>query len=392
MVDSQLTNALVEQIARRLDRNVVLDDAHNQLLAYCTVAETVDRARYYHLLMKTSVPEVHMRQAEATTHLEPFLLPPEPEAGFFGRLGIPLIRRDRHLGTLWVQACDDEDSLADSMRLLPDIEDYVVQLRRHLSETSLLEPHTRGTHPELVEALRRDDEDRVAQILRGRLFGRYAVIVILPVFPARHADSSGERRQALSRVISAVGGSMAVGFAGSADEDHAACFVPASQVEKEGLVDDLLRATRETMTCRDVGIGISSPAEPGGFAQVAYRQAVVAAQAHAVDPAYSPYWPSMGIYRTLAAWPLGPEGGSQRLQQLRDSSDGEVLTATLEAVYDASGPRSEVAKALHLHRATLYNRLARIEGIIGADPLDSAVRLDLHLWMKASRWARRPLL
>jgi len=50
----------------------------------------------------------------------------------------------------------------------------------------------------------------------------------------------------------------------------------------------------------------------------------------------------------------------------------------------------EVAAELHLHRSSIYNRLAKIRSLIGADPLAGQVRLELHLAMKAHRWSGRP--
>lgn len=392
MIDSHLLNALVEQIAQRLDRNVVLDDPDHHLLAYCTLTETVDRARYYHLLMKTSVPEVHTRQAEATTHREPFVLPPDPGAGFFGRLGIPLMRHSHHLGTLWVQGQGAQDSLEEPVAQLPSLHAHLTQLISHLHGASLSGPRFPGTSLELATALRRGEEKEAAQMLRSRLVGTHTAIAVVPVFTAAVPTSPAERSAGLARLIAAIGRSITGGFVAGADEDHGICFVSSAPEQREGFVDGLFDIAAAAELDADIGIGAASSDALSESPHVTYQRAVLAAQARAVDPSCSPHWSQVGIYRTLAGLSVTPEDTPYRTELLRDSADGAVLLSTLEAVYDAPGPRAEVARALHLHRATLYNRLARIEQIIGADPLDPAVRLDLHFWMKTLRWARRPRL
>jgi DNA-binding PucR family transcriptional regulator len=62
----------------------------------------------------------------------------------------------------------------------------------------------------------------------------------------------------------------------------------------------------------------------------------------------------------------------------------------LELLYDTGGSVQNVAAELHLHRSSIYNRLAKIRSLIGADPMAGQVRLELHLAMKAHRWSRRP--
>jgi len=69
--------------------------------------------------------------------------------------------------------------------------------------------------------------------------------------------------------------------------------------------------------------------------------------------------------------------------------NGELLPV-LELLYDSDGSVQEVAKELHLHRSSIYNRLARIRQLIGVDPLNGGVRLELHAALKARRWAARP--
>nr|WP_275902040.1 helix-turn-helix domain-containing protein [Brevibacterium zhoupengii] len=68
---------------------------------------------------------------------------------------------------------------------------------------------------------------------------------------------------------------------------------------------------------------------------------------------------------------------------------GEVLLEFLEKVYDSGAPITELASALHVHRTTIYDRFQQLSLILGADPLDGVVRLELHLALKLRRWHSR---
>lgn len=55
------------------------------------------------------------------------------------------------------------------------------------------------------------------------------------------------------------------------------------------------------------------------------------------------------------------------------------LLHTLEVYLDCGGRKTDAARILHLERQSLYHRISRIEGLLGASLDDSAVRLGAHL-------------
>ena len=96
-----------------------------------------------------------------------------------------------------------------------------------------------------------------------------------------------------------------------------------------------------------------------------------------------------GVYQLLAAGEWDPEA-SVNFRNLAAHDRNAELLPVLELLYDNDGSVQDVAARLHLHRSSIYNRLGRIRAMIGADPLHGQVRLELHLAIKARRWARRP--
>jgi purine catabolism regulator len=64
------------------------------------------------------------------------------------------------------------------------------------------------------------------------------------------------------------------------------------------------------------------------------------------------------------------------------------LMPTLEALCAHGGRKSETARALHLNRQALYDRIARLEEVLGVDTGDTHTLLGLHLALQARRHLR----
>src|SRR5580692_9335486 len=74
----------------------------------------------------------------------------------------------------------------------------------------------------------------------------------------------------------------------------------------------------------------------------------------------------------------------------RDDAAGSQMLATLTAYLEAGGNKAEAAKRAHLARPTLYERLRKIEEVLGVS-LDSAQsRTSLHVAVLAQAAAREP--
>ena len=64
---------------------------------------------------------------------------------------------------------------------------------------------------------------------------------------------------------------------------------------------------------------------------------------------------------------------------------GDQLLDALEGLLDAGGDVADAARALSMHRATLYRRLARIEQLTGLDLSRGDDRLLAHLGLRIFR-------
>jgi len=68
-----------------------------------------------------------------------------------------------------------------------------------------------------------------------------------------------------------------------------------------------------------------------------------------------------------------------------DQRRKHALLPTLEAYCAHGGRKAETARALHLNRQALYDRIARLESVLGVSLADQDVLLALHLALKARR-------
>ncbi len=124
-----------------------------------------------------------------------------------------------------------------------------------------------------------------------------------------------------------------------------------------------------------------------GDVVTSYRQALLAARAALLLPGFGMLarWGELGPYELLLK--LAPEdllNASQvpALAAVEAEDTHDVLISTLSAFFDHGGNIQRAADSLHVHRATLYQRIKRIEQISGCSLDSGDDRLMLHLGLK----------
>jgi hypothetical protein len=166
-------------------------------------------------------------------------------------------------------------------------------------------------------------------------------------------------------------------------------------VAPEGLAErfhEMLRraSTRDAPDSWLVALGGHSPSL--SEAATSYQQARWALQVGRAIPSFGPVaaWDRLGIYQTLAQLPferLASGALSPGLGRLFGSAEFGWLAGTLESYLDHAGDARETARALGLHRGSLYYRLQKIQEVTQVDLHDGEQRLALHLGLKLARLA-----
>ncbi|HEY8294992.1 MAG TPA: helix-turn-helix domain-containing protein [Micrococcaceae bacterium] len=395
---------LVEGIAENLGRGLSLEDLDGVLLAYSSNQSHADRVRVNFLLSKRVPLDVSTWQLShgISAAVRPVVVPANEELGMLGRVCVPLLVRGFRVGYLWVQQEAEEKTATAILAELPAVRNEVDLLASLLLDSNTAESEQRRRREQEFLAACSGDRTAAAPVadwpeIRQR--GPWQLVTVLADDGSRGSTPSDplamtliHRSAALQATVgidaalfSAGTGTHAVLLfrASSGRADHAAVLV---RYERE-------LAKRSGRPAPRIILGISEAFSAVRQMPEAYRQSRLAVQAAAVDPQLGELVDcrSTGVYQLLS--PLAAEAaGSIHYQRLREEDRNDELLPVLELLYDNDGGVQAVADRLHLHRSSVYNRLGRVRAVIGEDPLHGAVRLELHLALKARRWARRPRL
>jgi PucR C-terminal helix-turn-helix domain len=369
---------MVEQLAERLGRSVIVDDAALRPLAVSAQLGRLDPSRIEAVLQRHTGARIRALISEHKVHRarRPVRIPANDELGTLGRVVVPIRHGGQHLGFLWL--IDDPvlgpdqldvaiDAAADAGALLAaraaqDSEE-VETARRLLAELLRPDPRARsraaermselgipadggpyllavvrtrsGTPPDAAEL------PRVAGDVRRRV-GNRVVVCATPRPNELVALTALSRRNVLSRALVAVAGHLAVGTRSQLD---------GLEEVGEGYGDARFAAEVAATVARFDGR--ADWAELGPYAAFQHMSRDRAALER-LCPGVSALW-----------------------------ADGnDMYAATARCFLDHGGNAQRTAAALHIHRTTLYWRLANIERLLGLTLADGDDRLMLHLSLK----------
>ncbi|MCZ2401658.1 helix-turn-helix domain-containing protein [Paenarthrobacter sp. Z7-10] len=398
---------LVEAAALKLGRGLSLEDLDGVLLAYSSNQSHADRVRVNFLLSKRVPLDVSAWQLShgIAAAVRPVVVPANSELGMLGRVCVPLLVRGFRVGYLWVQQDAAEQSATAILAQLPQVRNEVDLLASLLLDSNTAESEHRRRREQEFLAACAGGTTAIANVadwtqVHGR--GPWQLVTALEVDGGSAAagadDASADPLAATlihrSAALQASIGVDAALFSAGTDTHAVLLFRESAGRASHAAVlvrYQLELAKRSGRPVQRIILGISeSFADPRRFPQ-AFLQSKLAAQAAAVDPQLGELVDcrSTGVYQLLAAgsW---EQLSSVHFRTLADRDRNAELLPVLELLYDNNSAVQDVADRLHLHRSSVYNRLARIRALIGADPLHGQVRLELHLALKARRWARRP--
>ena len=403
-MQSHDVEGLVEEVAAVLGRGLSLEDVDGLLLAYSSNQPHADKVRVNFLLSKRVPADVSAWQLAhgIAVAVRPVALPANEQLGMLGRVCVPLLVRGYRVGYLWVQQEESEESATAILAQLPRVRNQLDLLASLLLDSNTAESEfRRGREQEFLAACSGEAGALAAVAGWSEVHNRgpWQLVTAFEIAEA-HAASADDpiaatlthRSAALQATIgldaalfSAGTGTHAVMlFRDSVGRANHAAVLVRYQME---LSKRLGRASDRMV------LGISEPFGNLGLLPEAYAQSKVAAQAGAVDPELGELVDcrATGIYQLLAGGRWG-RISSVNYRRLAEADRNAELLPMLELIDDNDGSVQDVADKLHLHRSSIYNRLARIRSVLAAEPLNGMVRLELHAAIKAERWAARPRL
>jgi hypothetical protein len=378
----------VDQLAERLQRSVVINDAGVHLLYASAHYGDEDPVRIRAVLQREADGRAigHVLAQGVATWTTAGIIPPNPELAMKARVCLPIRWRGDLLGLLMVM--DGDGSLTTG--------DLVVITATARDVAPLLGPRTQDgpgaddrTVLDLVGADSLLRRRALAELATGAAAEGFPVVTVVelgvpgtisgPV--AAHAEAA--LRTALSLrppaaaggLMHAVTGGVAVVVLGSAK--------PLGGDDLRGYAGQLLHRIRDLSAGRFdclAGIGADVPGLERAYTSAA--QARLARRAGPVLGTEVATWAELGPYGVLLRIPpadLDETALPAELQRLLSADPQGQLTRTVRAYLDHAGNGPAAAEALHIHRTTLYYRLGRVRELTGLDLDNGRTRLTLHL-------------
>ena len=384
MFEQQL-QVIAEQLAAALERSVIIDDAALRPVAVSAQTGLVDASRIEAVLQRrTSARHRQMLTERGIFKArEPVPIPPR-EPGSLPRLCLPLAHRDQLLGFLWLM---DEPPLTAAQ--VQRAQAAAAQAARLLHQRAARQTAEFGTFAGLADALlHADDEDR-AEAAReltdeAALTGSppYALGLIRYL-----ADAPAGQRDSLLQVAGdlrrrAAPGSFVLATPGKHE------LMAITTRDATGPLRDAVRA----LPGPPLVIGTAGAAAALAAVHAERDNARYAAEVAAAVPAFSRAadWGDLDSYAVFQYLPrdqAAPERICPGITAVLTERTG-MYEATIRAYLDCGANVQQAAALLHIHRTTLYWRLARVTDLLAVDLSRGDDRLKLHLALKLAELTR----
>lgn len=390
---SESLQELIDVLAERLHRSVALDDVALNLIAASRHFGDEDTVRVQSILGRGVDPELQAQVlALGIADLDgPHRIEAPVDLGAKPRICAPVRCAGVLLGYLWL--IDDERITPEDLRETGLVADQAGTIlyrrelflqRRQARSSSLLRDLLSVDHATRAAAAREAlDEGLVppdAEVTIG---------IIAPEHPTGEGVSDAFAQAAQHGAT--IGTGPAVLCLPRSHELVVLVAHPSggSTQDSDKVMRRLVAGAAERIGS-SVVLGIGGRRSALTDSHLSYQEAVVAVRAARFLSRTGDVvtWDSLGVYGLLAQLDpqqISPGKQTTPLVRLATSRNGEILVATAETFLDLAGSMQRSAEALHIHRATLYQRLARIEEVTGLDLDDGGDRLTLHLHLKLAR-------
>ena len=372
---------IAEQLARDLGRSVIIDDAALRPLAISPQTGRLDRSRVEAVLQRRTSARLRRRMTEhgVFSAREPVSIPGDPQQAILPRLCLPLLADDQLLGFLWL--IDEPALTAEQTR---QAHAAAAQAGHLLAQREIRAADQLAALSDLADGLLHAQEQvrqEAATMLTGQaaLTGRppYALAVIRPAAdrpePARDEGRGNLRRAAGNLRLRAAAGTLVL--ASSGEGELIAITTNDALAEVRRVVRALPRPLLAVGTCG----GTAALADVHASLDDARYAACVAARVPRFGRAAD--WAALGVYAAfqhLYRDPSAPERICPGISALLDER-AATYRQTVRCYLECAARAQRAAAQLHIHRTTLYWRLARAAELVPLDLRRGEDRLKLHL-------------
>ena len=394
MPDDDDLQSLVDDLAGSLHRSVAIDDPSIRLLAASRHFGDEDSLRVTSILNRAVDPEIV--RGVIDQGISSWTKPGRVvvSAGH-DRTCVPVRCNELLLGYLWLIENETEPLDDAGLEAAERVAERAgVLLYRRL----LLRERSRARHESLLRELVSSDpavraqaiDDLRAEQLFGDEVALYQVVAVQreglaapsPSYDVAVESALEDGRRALGEESTLV----------VANRSRAWMLITS----REPLADNKIQAAIERVLGRyrsltgsssRLVVGLDNPVGQVTEVVESQRQAFHACRAALLSPRLgdTARWGRLGVAGFLLSISVQEVSGSIRLpalEVLRNNESNLQLLDTLRAFLDNAGDVRRAADQLCVHRATLYNRLRKVEQLTGQSLDDGEDRLLLHLAIK----------
>ena len=372
-----------EQLARDLGRSVIIDDARLRPLAITPQTGRLDPGRVEAVLQRGTSVRLRRKLSEygVFSAREPVSIPGDPEQATLPRLCLPLRADDQLLGFLWLI---DEPALTTEQTRRAQA--AAAQAAHLLAQRAVQATGQFAVLNDLADGLL-DPREQVRRAAATMVAGQaalagqppYALVVIRPA-AGRSASAqdpgwvAGNLHRAAGNLRRrAAPGALVLTSPGQSE--LAAVTTTGALAELRRVVRALPGPPLAVGTCGGAAELTDVHASLGNAQYAAYVAARVPRFGRAAD------WAGLGTYAAfqhLYRDPSAPERICPGIGALLDERAG-TYRQTVRSYLECGAQAQEAATQLHIHRTTMYWRLARVAELIPVDLGRGDDRLKLHL-------------
>jgi sugar diacid utilization regulator len=393
-VGSDALQGLVEELAIRLQRSVVIDDPLVRLICSSQHFADEDPVRIRSLLQGRADDEIirYVLDQGVARWPKPGFIEGRDDLGLLSRYCVPLRERGDLLGQQMVVAPDGELTREQTAAVAEAVPAITAQLRADQLAADAEELDIRETLYSLFgtsEAARATARQQILDI--GALpDAPHAVVSVVQV--SRSSEPPGQVEIALRGALERFRHTRSADGVMAVTPDSAVLLQVSSRPLPAQELADQATTIRASLTAYlDASaapvLGIGSAQDGLADAWTSHAQALVGARAARRLPHLKGVgaWESLGELSVLLQVPdhaLTPSLLPKPLRLLLESSVGPRLVETLRCFLEHAGSIPRTAEALQIHRTSLYYRLRQIQEITGLDLDSGGDRLVLHLGLR----------
>ena len=372
-----------EQLARDLGRSVIIDDARLRPLAITPQTGRLDPGRVEAVLQRGTSVRLRRKLSEygVFSAREPVSIPGDPQQATLPRLCLPLRADDQLLGFLWLI---DEPALTTEQTRRAQA--AAAQAAHLLAQRAVQATGQFAVLNDLADGLL-DPREQVRRAAATMVAGQaalagqppYALVVIRPA-AGRSASAqdpgwvAGNLHRAAGNLRHrAAPGALVLTSPGQGE--LVAVTTTGALAELRRVVRALPGPPLAVGTCAGAAELADVHASLGNAQYAAYVAAHVPRFGQAAD------WAGLGTYAAfqhLYRDPSAPERICPGVGALLDERAG-TYRQTVRSYLECGAQAQEAATQLHIHRTTMYWRLARVAELIPVDLGRGDDRLKLHL-------------